>query len=141
MSRPSSRPRARSGRTPSPIMEFTDYLRFVVALAFVVGLIGLLAIAAKRFGMAPRIVKDPGRKGRLAIVDMAPLDGRRRLVLVRRDSVEHLVILGATSETVVETSIPAATAAEAGTAEAAPARKANGLRSLTRPRPVDGDLR
>ncbi len=119
-------------------MEFTDYLRFVAALAFVVGLIGLLAIAAKRFGMAPRIVKDPGRKGRLAIVDMAPLDGRRRLVLVRRDDVEHLVILGANSETVVETGIPATRATDAAEPTA---RKANGLRSIMRPRSVDGDLR
>jgi flagellar protein FliO/FliZ len=86
-------------------MEFTDYLRFFIALLFVVGLIGLLALAARRFGMAPRVVKDANRRGRLAIVDLAPLDGRRRLVLLRRDNVEHLVILSPTGETVVETGI------------------------------------
>jgi flagellar protein FliO/FliZ len=34
-----------------------------------------------------------------------PIDPKRRLVLLRRDNVEHLVILGATGETIVETNI------------------------------------
>ena len=37
-----------------------------------------------------------------------PIDNRRRLVLVRRDDREHLLLLGPQGETVVETNIPAA---------------------------------
>lgn len=83
-------------------MEFVSILRFVVALAVVLGLIAGLAWLLKRYG-AGRVV--PGGRGRLAVVETTPLDARRRLVLIRRDDTEHLVILSQTGETVVETGI------------------------------------
>ncbi len=87
-------------------MEFGDYFRFALALAFVLGLIGILAVVAKRFGMTPRVSKGLGSSNkRLRIVDVASVDAKRRLVLVRRDDVEHLILLGPTTETVVETGI------------------------------------
>ena len=43
----------------------------------------------------------------LALMEVTNLDARRRLVLLRRDDVEHLVILGPASETVVEKNITA----------------------------------
>ena len=89
-------------------MEFTDYLRFIAALAFVVGLIGILALVARRLGMTPRITRTAGKRGkRLSIVDILPVDGKRRLLLIRRDDAEHLVLLGPNSETVVERGISA----------------------------------
>jgi hypothetical protein len=45
-------------------------------------------------------------KRRLKIVEFMPIDHRRRLVLVRRDDREHLLLLGPQGETVVETNIP-----------------------------------
>ena len=70
-------------------MEFTDYIRFLAALAFVVGLIGMLALAARRFGLTPRITRKKGQRGsRLSIVDILQVDGKRRLVLLRRDDVD-----------------------------------------------------
>ena len=36
---------------------------------------------------------------------MAPLDARRRLILIRRDDVEHLLVVSPTSETVIERGI------------------------------------
>lgn len=93
-------------------MEFDGYIRFVFALIAVLGLIALVPAVARRFGFVPRA----GRKGagRLGIVEVATLDARRRLVLVRRDGVEHLLLLGPESETVVESGIrpPAEEAAE-----------------------------
>lgn len=82
-------------------MSVTDYLQFVVALLFVLALIGVVTLLARRFGLghAPR---PANRKRRLAIEEILPLDGKRRLVLIRRDAVEHLVLLGANSEVVVE---------------------------------------
>ncbi len=87
-------------------MELPEYFRFVLALAFVLGLIGLLALVAKRYGpgMAGSVMTK-GRKKRLKIVEVMMLDGKRRAVIFRRDDVEHLVILGPNSETVVETGI------------------------------------
>lgn len=87
-------------------MEFSGYVRFVLALVFVIGLIGLLAVIARRYGLgiaAPRPGK--GRKRRLQLVEIMPIDAKRRAVLFRRDETEHLVIIGAGSETVVETGI------------------------------------
>ena len=79
-----------------------SYLRFVLALVLVLGLIALLAYAARRFGFAAR---STGRRGdrRLAISEILAVDARRRLVLFRRDNVEHLVLLGPTQDLLIET--------------------------------------
>lgn len=47
------------------------------------------------------------RQPRLAVVDAAAVDARRRLVLVRRDDVEHLVMIGGPVDIVVEGGIGA----------------------------------
>lgn len=87
-------------------MEYTDYFRFLLALVFVLALIGVLALFARRagFGYPAHLTRKLTTK-RIQVVETAPIDGRRRLVLVRRDDVEHLLILGQNSETVIETDI------------------------------------
>lgn len=90
-------------------MGFLDYFRFVAALAFVLGLIGILYVLARQYG-SQRFGLRVGRLGaggRLAVVEIRPIDARRRLVLVRRDDVEHLLLIGADSDVVVEAGIPA----------------------------------
>jgi hypothetical protein len=42
---------------------------------------------------------------RLALIDTASVDGRRRLVLVRRDNVEHLLLIGGPTDVVIELNI------------------------------------
>ena len=49
---------------------------------------------------------------RLAVVDAAAVDGRRRLVLIRRDNVEHLLMIGGPTDIVVEPNIVRAAAHE-----------------------------
>lgn len=88
-------------------MDSGFYLRFVLALAFVLGLIGLLAWAVRRLGLTGRLASTGGRERRLEIVEVRPLDAKRRLVLLRRDSVEHLVLTGATGDLLIESGIPA----------------------------------
>ncbi|WP_419797457.1 MAG: FliO/MopB family protein [Terasakiella sp.] len=87
-------------------MEISDYLRFVFALAFVISLIGILAFIAKRYGMGYRNVPRTAKK-RLGISEIMPIDGKRRLVLVKRDEREHLLLIGGTTDLVVETNIMA----------------------------------
>jgi flagellar protein FliO/FliZ len=89
-------------------MEFDVYLRFLLALAFVLGLIAALAWAARRFGLGGGFAPMKGRSARLAVVEATMLDAKRRLVLIRRDDREHLLLLGPTGETVVEAGIAAA---------------------------------
>ena len=81
-------------------------VRFVVAFVIVLALIGLTFWLIRRFGTA-RVgtAAQRGRQPRLAVIDAAPLDGRRRLVLVRRDNVEHLLMIGGPTDVVVEQNI------------------------------------
>jgi hypothetical protein len=81
-------------------------VRFVVAFVIVLALIGLTFWLIRRFGAA-RVgaAAQRGRQPRLAVIDAAPIDGRRRLVLVRRDNVEHLLMIGGPSDVVVEQNI------------------------------------
>ncbi len=87
-------------------MEFSDYMRFVIALAFVLALIATLSWAVGRYGMGGRatISRSKGAR-RLQIVEILPIDSRRRAVLLRRDDTEHLVMLGSNGELVIETDI------------------------------------
>lgn len=84
-------------------MDFDLYLRFALALVLVLGLIALLAWLLRRFGMGVKMTK--GR--RLGVSEVQMLGPRHKMMLVRRDDVEHLVILGPAGETVVETGIKA----------------------------------
>jgi flagellar protein FliO/FliZ len=88
-------------------MDMTLTLKAAAAFAFVMCLMYLLSFALRRFGLDGQGML-PGGKRRLKIVEFLPLDAKRRLVLIRRDQKEHLLVLGPSGETVVETNIPAA---------------------------------
>jgi flagellar protein FliO/FliZ len=81
-------------------------VRFFLAFIIVLVLIGATAFLVRRFGSS-RIggVTGRGRQPRLAVIDAAAVDGRRRLVLIRRDNVEHLLMIGGPSDVVVEANI------------------------------------
>ncbi len=89
-------------------------VRFFLAFLIVLGLIGAAAWAVRRFG-ASRLggAGTRGRHPRLAVVDYATVDSRRRLILVRRDNIEHLVLIGGPTDVVVEANIVRATTREA----------------------------
>lgn len=100
-------------------MDTVAPLQFILSFLFVLGLIGLMAMGLKRYGhrlqsgSAPMVLskilgqsKLAGESaGRLAIVEVRYLDPRRKLVLVRRDDVEHLLLLADGRESVVESGI------------------------------------
>jgi flagellar protein FliO/FliZ len=79
---------------------------FIFAFVVVLGLIGLAAWLVRRFA-SNRLGANTqrGRMPRLAVIDAAAVDGRRRLVLVRRDNVEHLLMIGGPTDIVVEPNI------------------------------------
>jgi flagellar protein FliO/FliZ len=81
-------------------------VQFFLAFIIVLGLIGATAWAVRRFG-AGRLGGGGlrGRQPRLAVIDYASVDGRRRLILIRRDNVEHLVMIGGPTDVVVESNI------------------------------------
>lgn len=81
-------------------------LKFISAFAFVLAMMFLLSWVLKRMGLPGHSLLPSGKR-RLKIVEFLPIDHRRRLVLVRRDDKEHLLVLGVGGETVVESNIPA----------------------------------
>lgn len=85
------------------MLEFADLSRAVVGLGVVILLMVVVFWLLRRFGPHGGGGRGPGR--RLALVESLPLDPRTRLVLVRHDDKEHLIVL-ATSGTA--TVLPAA---------------------------------
>jgi hypothetical protein len=100
-------------------------LTFFLAFVAVLALIGVAAWLVRRFaGNRLGANANRGRMPRLAVIDAAAVDGRRRLVLVRRDNVEHLLMIGGPTDIVVEPNI----------VRASPAR------DQAQQRPVAGEL-
>ncbi len=89
-------------------MDYQDYLKFFAALVLVLSLMGGLAYVLKRLGfgqdgmISPRLSKT---KKRLKIIEILPLDTKRKALIIERDNTQHLVILGPSGETVLETNI------------------------------------
>jgi hypothetical protein len=105
------------------------FLAFVVVLALILG----FAWAIRRFGTGRLGASSRGRQPRLAVIDHATVDGRRRLILVRRDNVEHLLMIGGPTDVVVEPNIVRAV----GAPRDVPAgRPATGLETLSRALPL-----
>ena len=80
-------------------------VRFFLAFLIVLGLIGAAAWAVRQFGSARFTGAVRGRQPQLAVIEYATVDARRRLLLVRRDNVEHLMMIGGPTDVVVEANI------------------------------------
>ena len=71
----------------------TDLVRGLLALIFVLALIGVATAVARRFGFGHARAGRAATGRRLAVTEAMSLDSRRRLVLLRRDDKEYLVLL------------------------------------------------
>ncbi len=91
-------------------VELPTPVNFIIAFVFVLLLIGAAAWLVRRFGATRIDAAARGRQPRLAVIDSAAVDGRRKLVIIRRDNVEHLLMIGGPSDVVVETNIVRGTA-------------------------------
>jgi len=79
---------------------------FVLALATVIVLIGVLTYFGKRFGLIAGVSGKKSAGKRLGIIEVANVDATRRLILVRRDATEYLILLGLDGDLLVEQGIP-----------------------------------
>ncbi len=86
--------------------DLPQFLKLLIALGVVLLLMGGLALLLKKLGLAQQTSTKADGKRRLNIVESLPLDARRRLVIIKCDQAEHLVILSATGETVIAKDIP-----------------------------------
>ena len=76
-------------------MGFLDFARAILGLAITLGLIGLAAYALRRYapGLMERFQGTRGER-RLQVIETLVLDPARRLILVRVDEEERLILLG-----------------------------------------------
>ena len=89
-------------------MDVLDWGRAVFALIATLALIGAVAYGARRLGMLQNVVGAKSDK-RLRISESLMIDPRRRLVVVRFDDREHLILLSPAGDRVV-TEVAAPTA-------------------------------
>ncbi|MGO4685645.1 flagellar biosynthetic protein FliO [Hyphomicrobium sp. 2TAF46] len=79
---------------------------------FMLGILAVISVGAAVFlrayltGTAPSaILFRPKGERRLEVVDHTSVDNRRKLILIRRDDVEHLIMTGGPVDVVIETGI------------------------------------
>lgn len=80
----------------------TAYWSYIVGALIVLAVLALLFIVIRSLGGRVR----GGKGARLGISEYHEIDKDRRLVLVRRDDYEHLVLIGGAQDVVIETGIP-----------------------------------
>lgn len=90
----------------------TSLLQVILAFAVVFALLGAFGFGLRY--VSARGMKMPGLSGRnkrLEVIETLTLDVRRRLVIVRCDDKEHLVLLGVNNDLVVDANVTAERAA------------------------------
>ena len=86
---------------------FSASLRAVFALIAVLAAIALTSYLLRKFAHGSmRFAGKEKQAIHLDILYAKNIDNRRRLILVKRDEVAHLLLIGGTSDIVVESSIP-----------------------------------
>lgn len=83
-----------------------SWIQVAVAFATVLGLMAGLGFILKFFSLRGWNMAGVRRTRRLEIVESLPIDPRRRLVIARCDGREHLLLLGAERDIVVDTNLP-----------------------------------
>lgn len=89
-------------------MDTVDPVRFLFASFVVLGLLALLAVFLKRYGnkfSGAKLFAMNQTKGRISILEMQYIDHKSKLLLIKRDDIEHLVLIGDGKATIIEAGI------------------------------------
>jgi flagellar protein FliO/FliZ len=104
-------------------LPFADNRVLQIGFLAACGIAALIVLAiVYRLAFAHRL-RVPGgrtRQPRLGLVDAFSLDGQRQLVLIRRDNIEHLVMIGGPNDVLVESQINRAAVPARESAQASP---------------------
>ena len=84
-------------------MDMLEIARYFAALLLVLALIGGAGLAARKWGV-PGVTKAVSDK-RLAVVETLMIGPRQKLLIVRRDQVEHVIFTGPEGVCLVENGI------------------------------------
>lgn len=122
-------------------METYFFWTFMLAVLAVLSAGAVVFVRAYLTGTTPAaLLFRPKGERRLEVIDQASIDSRRKLILIRRDDVEHLLMTGGPVDVVVETGIKAATrpAIVAPNEVPPPVRRAPMFGPVSEPAPVLG---
>lgn len=90
-------------------LALPQYVVWPLAFLFVLALTLLFWLVLRRIGGRRATLKGQGgaraRQPRLGVIDIYDLDRQRQLVLLRRDNIEHLVMIGGPTDVVIESNI------------------------------------
>jgi flagellar protein FliO/FliZ len=90
-------------------IEASRAAQYVIAFAIILVLVALFGVVLRKLTgarlMMPGQDRSRSRQPRLGVVDIYDLDRQRQLVLLRRDNVEHLLLIGGLNDVVIETNI------------------------------------
>ncbi len=90
-------------------IEASRAVQFAIAFAIILILLVLFGVVFRKLTgarlMMPGSDRGRSRQPRLGIVDVYDLDRQRQLLLLRRDNVEHLLLIGGPNDVVIETNI------------------------------------
>lgn len=88
------------GAEAGPVINYLFAFALVIALIFLAFWLFKRFFNRSNFNFGPRT----GQR-RLGVVEASGVDGNRRLILIRRDDVEHLVLIGGSADLLVEGNI------------------------------------
>ncbi len=89
-------------------MDTIDPARFIFASFFVLGLLGLMAVGLKYYGqktLGSKLFSVNNSQGRVAILETQYIDHKSKILLVKRDDVEHLLLISDGKTTIIESGI------------------------------------
>jgi hypothetical protein len=87
----------------------TEVLLRVLVVAFLAAALVAVAVIMRKMMRGPGLTTlfAPKSQKRIEVIEQAPIDTKRRLVLIRRDGVEHLLMIGGPVDIVIESGIGA----------------------------------
>jgi hypothetical protein len=85
--------------------EYAMTLLWIIGGLILLALVLVIVRLVRSLTFGTFVAGGRNRKTRLAVMDAAAVDSHRRLVLVRRDDVEHLLLIGGPTDVVVEQDI------------------------------------
>lgn len=85
--------------------QLASALMWAVAALILLTIILVVMRLVRNMNSGTFVAGGRNRKTRLAVMDATAVDSHRRLVLVRRDDVEHLLLIGGPTDVVVEQDI------------------------------------
>ncbi len=84
------------------MIDGVDYLKYLFAFMFVIGLLYGLSYLARYAGLGAIPMRKIGDKRRLSVLEILPVDAKRKLMIVRCDETEHLVLTGEPNNLIIQ---------------------------------------